>query len=415
MADVLVAGGGPAGSALAILAGRAGITVDVFDSACFPRDKPCGEGPMPAGVAVLQRMGLVDVTGGQPFDGIRYRGFGMTAEAIFPSLPSSRGSRGSRGSTVAANTATHGLGQRRTVLDAALLAAARATPNVRVFEGVTVEGIVRRGTRTVGLMVDGTRVNGALIVGADGARSTVRRSLGLDGTAAKRARMGLRMHFRLSPERTPSRWVEVFVGAGHELYMTPLPHQEVLVAVLADRGPTAADAQSALATWIEGHPALSDFLRGSEAISSPRGRYPLAYNAQAGFAPGAVLLGDAAGFCDPITGGGMAQALQSAELLASYLPRALSDHDDEWLWRFDRRRRAMLRDYTLLTRMVLALSGRQTWARWTLGAMRASPRVMRHLVGVAAGLTPLVPFAPHPRWVRRLLRPHTPEGVLPIP
>ena len=42
MADVLVAGGGPAGSALAILAGRAGISVALFDQARFPRDKPCG-------------------------------------------------------------------------------------------------------------------------------------------------------------------------------------------------------------------------------------------------------------------------------------------------------------------------------------------------------------------------------------
>jgi 2-polyprenyl-6-methoxyphenol hydroxylase-like FAD-dependent oxidoreductase len=406
MADVLVAGGGPAGSALAILAGRAGISVDLFDCARFPRDKPCGEGLMPAGVAVLQRMGLAEVTGGQPFDGVRYQGFGISAEATFPSvhLP-----------TVAGDTQMHGLGQRRTVLDAALLAAARATPRVRVFEGATVEGIVRRGTRAVGLMVDGARVKGALIVGADGARSTVRRSLGLDGTPAKRARMGLRMHFRLSPDRRPSRLVEVFVGAGHELYMTPLPHHEVLVAALADRGPTAADANSALRTWIESHPALSDFLRGSEAISSPRGRYPLGYNAQAGFAPGAVLLGDAAGFCDPITGGGMAQALQSAELLSSYLPRALSDGGDEWLWRFDRDRRAMLRDYKLVTRMVLALAARTTWARWTLGAMGASPRIMRHLVGVAAGLTPFVPFAAKPRWVRKLSRPDARPDVLSTP
>jgi 2-polyprenyl-6-methoxyphenol hydroxylase-like FAD-dependent oxidoreductase len=383
MADVLVAGGGPAGSALAIFAGRAGISVALFDQARFPRDKPCGEGLMPAGVGVLCRLGLAALTGGQPFAGVRYDGFGITTEARFPVA---------RRSTAAGGAAAHGLGQRRIVLDAALLAAARATPNVQVFEGASVDGVARRGARVVGLRIDGTTVPGALIVGADGARSTVRRSLGLDGAPGKRPRLGVRMHFRLRPDREPSSVVEVFVGAGHEVYVTPLPRREVLVAALAERGPTDADARGALAAWIARHPRLAEMLRDAEAISSPRGRFPLGHRARAGFAPGAVLLGDAAGFCDPITGGGMAQALQSAELLASYLPRALQEGDDEWLWRFDRRRRVLLRDYTVLTNMVLALAGRPTWARWTLGAMRASPAMMRHLVGVSAGMTPLVPL-----------------------
>ena len=184
--------------------------------------------------------------------------------------------------------------------------------------------------------------------------------------------------------------VEIFVGGGHELYLTPLPNREVLVAALAERGPTNADARGAMAAWIARHPVLGERLRGAEAISAPRGRFPLAHRALAGVAPGAVLLGDAAGFSDPITGGGMAQALLSAELLAPTLERVLRDGDTEWLWRFDRQRRAMLRDYLLLTKAILMLARRPAWARWTLHAMRASPRTMRHLVGVAGGLRRLI-------------------------
>ena len=47
--DVVVAGGGPAGATLAILLGRAGLRVDLYDARRFPREKPCGEGIMPAG------------------------------------------------------------------------------------------------------------------------------------------------------------------------------------------------------------------------------------------------------------------------------------------------------------------------------------------------------------------------------
>ena len=102
-----------------------------------------------------------------------------------------------------------------------------------------------------------------------------------------------------------------------------------------------------------------------------------------------MLLGDAAGFIDPVTAGGMAQALLTAELLATFIPGALADggaRGDRWLRRFDRRRRALLRDYQLLTRFVLFLIGRPRLARTMLRLMRASPRAMSHLIGVAGGV-----------------------------
>lgn len=376
-ADVVIAGGGPAGAALAILAGRAGFTVSLFDSARFPRDKACGEGLMPAGAAALDRLGLGGATGGVPIEGIRYRGFGVLAETTFP-VP-----RGSSGPA-------YGRGQRRLVFDQALWQAARATPNVQAFEAAPVEGVMFRGGRAVGLQVDGQAVMGGLIVGADGARSAVRRAAALDLPSAVKPRWGLRMHFRLAADQAPPTFVEVFVGERHELYLTPLPANEVMVAVLSEPGGGEAPAGDVLRAFIERHPALSARLRGAEAISAPRGRAPLAASARAGVAPGLVLLGDAAGFTDPLTGGGMAQALLSAELLARYLPRALAQRDNEWLWRFDRRRRALLRDYVWLTRALVQAARRPLLARATLRGMRAFPGFMRHLVGVAAGTRRLV-------------------------
>src|ERR1700682_6085282 len=72
MADVLIAGGGVAGSAIAILLGRRGMQVELFERSNFPREKPCGEGLMPAGVAVLNRLGVGEEVGGVPFYGVRY-------------------------------------------------------------------------------------------------------------------------------------------------------------------------------------------------------------------------------------------------------------------------------------------------------------------------------------------------------
>src|SRR4051812_12490098 len=56
--DVAIVGAGPAGSALAIMLGRMGMRTVLLDRSRFPRDKACGEGLMPAGVAVLEGIGV---------------------------------------------------------------------------------------------------------------------------------------------------------------------------------------------------------------------------------------------------------------------------------------------------------------------------------------------------------------------
>jgi 2-polyprenyl-6-methoxyphenol hydroxylase-like FAD-dependent oxidoreductase len=380
--DVLIAGGGIAGSTLAVLLGRAGARVTLFEERRFPREKPCGEGLMPAGVAVLRRLGLADLAGGRPLHGVRYHGFGLSAEAEFPAY---------QGAPAVA------LGQRRLHLDRALFDAARATPGVDAVEGARVEGALVEGGRAVGLRVGGTVHRGRLVVAADGPHSPVRRSLGLDAPRARRARIGLRTHFRLARPHDQPSLIEIFIGDGHELYVTPLPGDEILVAGLSDRVAATEEgeggARAALARWIQDEPLLRARLAGAEPLTAVAGRSPLAHRARAGFAPGAVLLGDAAGFIDPVTAGGMAQALLTAELLAPFVQKALADggaRGDRWLSRFDRQRRALLRDYHLLTRFVLFLIARPRLARTMLRLMKKNPRLMAHLIGVAGGVRRLI-------------------------
>ena len=57
-AEVVIVGAGPAGSALASMLGEAGVATILVDRSTFPRDKPCGEGLMPAGVEVLEGLGI---------------------------------------------------------------------------------------------------------------------------------------------------------------------------------------------------------------------------------------------------------------------------------------------------------------------------------------------------------------------
>ena len=156
MCDVLIVGGGVAGSSLAIMLGRSGFAVRLFEKALFPRKKPCGEGLMSSGVAVLQRGGRDEIVGGCHFHGVRfYFGSGSTLQTRYKTF----------------RFQSPGLGQRRKVLDQALITSAAATPGVQVHIGVRVDGLIRERDTATGLRVAGQEYRAPLGVAADGAQS----------------------------------------------------------------------------------------------------------------------------------------------------------------------------------------------------------------------------------------------------
>jgi 2-polyprenyl-6-methoxyphenol hydroxylase-like FAD-dependent oxidoreductase len=370
---IIIVGGGIAGASLAIALGHAGQTVTLFDAQTFPRDKPCGEGLMPAGVSALRRLGVVDGEGGAVFHGVRYHVGSRVAVGRFPS---------------SAEHGNCGRGQRRLVLDRCLFERAAATPGVTAHQGAAVEGPLVENGRVTGVHVDGGEVRAPLVVAADGAHSRFRHRLGLN-VPVPRSRVGARRHYRL-PGRSAPPWVDIFLGRSHEFYVTPLPGNDVLVALLAEADAVQPPIDTLFDRWRQDPPVLRELLDGAEPIS-PLLATPLAATARQGFAPGAVLLGDAAGFIDPITGGGMAQALVTAECLAGFVVAHGAERADAWLPSFERDRQALLRDYRLLTRGLLALARRPALARAALAGVSWTPALFSHLVGVSAGTRSLRP------------------------
>ena len=372
MAEVLIAGAGIAGSTLAIHLGRMGLSVELFDRARFPREKPCGEGLMPAGVAALERLGFGILKRAAPFYGIRYHFDGMIVEGRFPQ---------SHGLPAA------GRGIRRRDLDNALLEEAARTPGVTIHLGARVDGPAIVDGRVTGLMVEGDLRPAPLVVGCDGAQSRLRHALGLD-ISSRRKRIGVRAHFRLPRGQRQMELVDVYYGHGHEIYVTPLQDGELLVAALAHADTLNGRIQEVFRRWYTSQPELAKMLEAAERISDLRVVSPLSGHARRGFLPGFVLLGDAAGFIDPITGGGMTQALLSAELLAGHVANGIAK-DDTWLAAFDRERQALLRDYRLLTKMVLWLSEHPRLVSPALQCLRLMPSLFSHLLAVSGGVRQL--------------------------
>jgi geranylgeranyl reductase family protein len=366
--DVVIAGGGVAGSSLAIMLGRKGLSVELFERAQFPREKPCGEGLMPGGVAVLDRLNITNLVGGQRFRGVRYHLNGRTVEGTFPKRP---------------GFGRTGIGQRRKVLDHVLSSEAAATSGVRIHTGCQVEGPIIKNGRVTGLAVQGRQIAAPLVVGADGMHSVMRQKLGLD-RSARRRRFGIRAHFQLSEEKEQSDWVKIFVGRGYEIYVTPLPNNEITVIVLEDAASKPQHPKANLLQRCQEFPELASLMEGSTQVSEIIGASPLSGRAVAGVGRGFVLLGDAAGFLDPVTGGGMTQALMTAELLAEHV--STSDlSDDGWLWSFERERRKMLRGYTLLTQAVVQLSDRPRLSDAALRLLGRWPALLSHGLAVSAG------------------------------
>lgn len=274
-----------------------------------PVDKACGEGLMPAAVRALTGLGVA--VEGHPFRGIRYLDDRVEAEARFRSSP--------------------GRGVRRTELHAALL---RRTAEL---------GVPILPLRVDRLHQDADRVTAAgvtarYLVAADGLHSPIRRGLRLGVRGDPRqARYGLRRHFAVAPW---SDCVEVHWSARAEAYVTPVGPGLVGVAILTgDRAPF----EEQLARF----PRLAARLP-SGAVTATRGAGPLRQRVRSRVAGRVLLVGDAAGYVDALTGEGIAMALgAAAQLVRCVRADRPQDYDRAW--------RQVSRRYRLLTGSLLGL------------------------------------------------------------
>ncbi|MBT2396733.1 NAD(P)/FAD-dependent oxidoreductase [Streptomyces sp. ISL-100] len=328
MIDLLVAGGGPAGLATAIHAASAGMEAVVIEPRSTPVDKACGEGIMPGGVRALEGLGVQ--VGGHALRGIRYVDGLHRAQALFSDGP--------------------GLGVRRTELHAALARRA-AEVGVVVLSGRV--GEVRQSADAVS--AGGLRAR--WLAAADGLHSPLRRSLGLDLPSRRLRRFGLRQHFRVSPW---TDFVEVHWSVFGEAYVTPVGDGLVGVAVLST-------ARCGFGAHLAHFPRLCRLLDGP-AAGPVRGAGPLRQRARRRTAGRVVLVGDAAGYTDALTGEGVALALASAEAAVRCL-RAGRPQAYERYWR-----RLSLR-HRLLTEGLVRMSGHAALARLVVPAAARMPSV----------------------------------------
>jgi flavin-dependent dehydrogenase len=303
VADVAIAGGGPAGAALAIELGRRGVRVNLYEKARHPRLKACGEGLLPHGVAALRDIaGLPDAP--------RVRGLKFVVD---------------KASTEADFPEGFGLVVRRDWFDTWLFEKAAATPNVDARMGLAYQS-------------EGER----FVVGADGRHSRFHRRLAAQ--RPRHTRVGLSAHV-IGLDDISDR-VEVFFHREGELYIAPTGGGETLVAALFHRDRFRRDGISFL---LDAIPAVRDRARRVEFTTPVLAASPLGLRLSRIVDRDLLLIGDAAGAPDPITGDGIAMAMASVKPAAD----AIVSGD---LASYERTRLVMGRDADRLGRLLLTVS-----------------------------------------------------------
>jgi flavin-dependent dehydrogenase len=345
MADVICVGGSVAGAAVAGFLARSGRHVIVLDRAEFPRFKACGEGLLPHGCGVLDRLGVA-LPEASTITGIRFSlSGGASAWLPFP---------GRAGRAVS-----------RFVLDEAIRARAMA---------LGVEFVQARALRVEPgrVITDRGMFEAPFLIGADGARSVFHSAFGVRARVPRR-RVGFSSHWNGALAEAGEVHVTAFKGG--ELYVAPVENGLVLASLLLDRRFVLEQGFSVSGMSAFLQERFPEMFGRARRIGPILGAYPLSVCVNRVSGSDWLLVGDAAGSVDAISGEGMSLALRGAEIAADCL---VNGWDPAF---YAARLRAMRRPIERLTWMMLFLARHPRLAGLAFRFEKSLAPMMRVAVG----------------------------------
>lgn len=361
--QVAIVGGGPAGAALHMRLAAAGIDCVLFERAPEPRWRACGVFSSP-----LTRLRLGDL-------GLAKSAVDELARPI--SALNVVTESGSSCRLEYATAAGPACGFDRVALDTLLLERARAAGGV-VRTAAVVSSIVlpRHGRETARLTVSptGSGQHGTteewrarLVVGADGPRSLVARTAGVMRPPRILRKAGITFHQAdvdgALPDRRPVEGNFV-LGRGWYVGLAPVPGNRVNFGIVVP----ATEVRRPLERVVErviGSVRSAGVSVGPERTDQVVVALPLGHGVTRKAGPGFVLVGDASGFIDPLTGEGLHRALVSSQLASEAIVR-WSSGDSQALGDYDRCLRSRFRNKDVVS--------------WILQAFLAQPALLDYAV-----------------------------------
>ena len=321
--DVIIAGGGPAGSSAAIHLASRGACVLLAEQKKFPRPKLCGEFISPECLPHFQRLGVFDQM-------MSARGSDL-AKTVFYARS---GSSVSIPSTwFAANG--NALGLSRAEMDERLLRRA-GEAGVTVLEDTQAVALEFREARVTGVRF---KANGnefvysaAITIDATGRARILARRLPRESTASTNARsrspvVAFKAHFEDACLEPGACEIYFYRGGYGGLNSIEGGLSNLcFIASARDVRACGADPEAVL------RKVVCENVRAAKTLATARARSEWLAVSLDGFGrrrlvpvDGLMTIGDAASFIDPFTGSGMLMALENGELAAEVINRYLSN------------------------------------------------------------------------------------------
>ena len=336
--DVIIVGAGPGGCSAAISLARRGYDVLLSEKEGFPRGKVCGDGISPPALETLDRLGILPpVLEKNPWK----------IEGLTISSPN--------GQVVTASFShlkgpyPFGLVMPRREFDSLVLQQARKYPNIEILENWEVKDFIDQNGWVKGVKAQSggqkEEFLSKFLVGADGAYSVVARKTVSREKKIQQGAFGLRAYFHGAKGLTHQ--IEIHCGRailpGYG-WVFPAGEDSANVGVgIASRHLKEKNIRNLFQTFVEENPFVKERLREARMVenSLQGGPIPLGSFFQRRSRKNVLLVGDAAGFTDVLTGEGIYFALRSGECAAEVIHSALKSPEEmekagriyEGLWR----------------------------------------------------------------------------------
>ncbi len=401
--DVIVVGGRVAGSALAIMLGRAGARVLLLERSTFPSSPVSVPLVFANALTFLERLGVRQALEASGATRIYQGGAQIGPFELQTHVPPLDG-------------ITYHLGVRREILDTLLIEQAAREPMVDVRTGFSVTALVRDGERVVG--VRGRQNGGAeeamyadVVAGADGRQSIVARAV--DAPMYNRKPGKNCVYYA---------YYRCFDNRGTPTSVTYRGEGYTVLRFDADNGLTAISLGSQPEDWpafkqdVTGEfeqrwrtiGELAELGRNAERVGQVKGHGPRDMFYRKPFGPGWVLVGDAGYYKDPCTGQGIYDALRSAELATdAWSAWRAGTPWTEAMQRYQRtrdRETKLMYQLTWETSKIPKTSKLNLHERWLWQVLAADPDYLSQLTGIYNGASALSDYVGLRGGVRLLAR-----------
>jgi flavin-dependent dehydrogenase len=298
-----IVGAGPAGLVSAIVLSRLGAKVSIWEKEVKVERKVCGEYLSPMGVNLLVELGLGHtIADFSPVKGMKL--VAPDGQGVLCDFP------GAVGKSL-----------NRQVFEQSLVDEAERL-GISIFWGRVIFELTPKKR---GWLVNGQHVD--LVIGADGRRSVVAKTLGVEKGILKK-KVALHAFIQRAPNQVSRHGEMHILSDGSYIGINPIDDLSDNVSWIGDAEILKAhpDRESFFFDMMKFHSALASYYQHSD-----RGElsavYPISHQVTSPIGHDAILVGDAAGFLDPLTGEGLTRAIECAHFIGKAFSSSQSMHE----------------------------------------------------------------------------------------